>query len=248
MPHGAGLRLLRMPFRRVVKGLRLLGNPSHLRSFAKHGVVASLEHRELPRTPYATVVDIGAHTGQFSLLARGLYPEATIHAFEPLPEAASKFREVFADDPLVRLHEAAIAPVKGDATLYLGRATDGGSLLPASGSPREVQVHAAPLEEFVSADEIRSPALLKLDVQGFESQALVGCRSLLDRFDDVVAELMLCEDRADQAMAADVIALLRDHGFQLVGIDAIGRRGGSIVRFDGIFSRMGSAHPATIDA
>jgi FkbM family methyltransferase len=237
-----------MPFRRVVKGLQLLGRPSHLRSFARYGVVASLEHRELPRKPYGTVVDIGAHTGQFSLLVRELYPEATVHAFEPLPEAATKFREVFADDPLVRLHEAAIAPANRDATLYVGREWDGGSLLPAGGSPREIPVHAAPLEEFVSADEIRSPALLKLDVQGYEHEALLGCRSLLDRFDDVVAELMLVEDRADQAMAADVIALLRNHGFQLVGIDAIGRREGRIVRFDGIFSRLPVAQGATIDA
>jgi FkbM family methyltransferase len=237
-----------MPFARVVKGLRLLGRPSHLRSFAKYGVVASLEHRELPKTPYVTVVDIGAHTGQFTLLTRELYPKATVHAFEPLPEAAAKFREVFADDPLVRLHEAAIAPTKGDATLYVGREWDGGSLLPAGGSPREVPVHAAPLEEFVSADEIRSPALLKLDVQGYEHEVLVGCRSLLDRFDGVVAELMLVEDRADQAMAADVIALLRDHGFQLVGIDAIGRREGRIVRFDGIFSRVPGADRASSGA
>lgn len=237
-----------MPFARVVKGLRLLGRPSHLRSFAKYRVVASLEHRELPKTSYATVVDIGAHTGQFTLLARELYPEATVHAFEPLPEAAAKFREVFADDPHVRLHEAAIAPTRCDATLYIGSEWDGGSLLPAGGSPREVPVHAAPLEEFVGADEIRSPALLKLDVQGYEHEALVGCRSLLDRFDDVVAELMLIEDRPDQAMAADVIALLRDQGFQFVGIDAIGRREGRIHRFDGIFSRVPGAHRAAIGA
>lgn len=231
-----------MPFTRVVKGLRLLGSPSHLRTFARHGVVASLEHRALPSTPYATVVDIGAHTGQFSLLAHRLYPDATIYAFEPLPEAAAKFREVFADEPLVRLHQAAIGPVKGDATLYVGSAWDGGSLLPGPPqSEREVRVHAAPLEEFVGANEIRSPALLKLDVQGYEHEALVGCSTMLDRFDDVVVELMLRQDRPEQPLAADVIALLHDRGFQLVGIDSIGRRDGSIVRFDGIFSRVDGA-------
>ena len=229
---------------RLAKGMRLLGNPSLLRAFARHGVVASLEHRALPRTSYATVVDVGAHTGQFSLLARTLYPDATIHAFEPLPEAAAKFREVFADDPLVRLHEAAIAPSSGEATLYLDHAWDGGSLQPAAWDPvSEIRVHSGPLEEFVAAAEVGPPALLKLDVQGFERDALIGCRSLLDRFDAVVVELMLREDRVGQALAADVIALLREEGFQLVGIDAIGRREGSIVRFDGIFSRTRGGGP-----
>ena len=92
-------------------------------------------------------------------------------------------------------------------------------------------------------NEIRSPALLKLDVQGYEHDALVGCSTLLDRFDDVVVELMLRQDRPDQPLAADVIVLLRDRGFQLVGIDSIGRREGSIVRFDGIFSRGDDASP-----
>ena len=238
-----------MPLTRVVKGLRLLSHPSYLRAFARYGVVASLEHRELPRTPYATIVDVGAHTGQFTLLARKLYPGATIHAFEPLPEAATKFREVFANDPLVRLHEAAIAPTTGDATLYLDSAWDGGSLLPGSWrSDREIHVRAAPLEEFVAASEVRSPALLKLDVQGYEREALIGCGTLLDRFDDLVVELMLHEDRPGQPLAADLIALLRERGFQLVGIDSIGRREGSIVRFDGIFSRAQDAEPRTSGA
>lgn len=187
------------------------------------------------------MVDIGAHTGQFSLLARARYPEASIHAVEPLPEAAAKFREVFEADPRVHLYEAAIAPEPGEATLYRGEAWDDSSLRPGTTSLREIPVRAGPLEEFVAADEIRPPALLKLDVQGYEREALVGCRSLLDRFDDVVVELMLVEDRAGQALASDVIALLRDEGFQLAGLDAFGRRNGRIHRFDGIFSRLQNA-------
>jgi FkbM family methyltransferase len=239
--------ILRMRYTRLAKGVRLLRHPSLLRAFARHGVAASLEHRALPTRAYATVVDIGAHTGQFSLLARMLYPEAMIYAFEPLPEAAAKFREVFAGDPLVRLHEAAIAPESGNAMLYVGDVWDAGSLLPSvGGSNRDVRVAAGPLREFVAEAEIGWPALLKLDVQGYEREALAGCRSLLDRFDDVVAELMLREAYAGQALAADVIALLRNEGFQLVGIDSIGRVRGKIVWFDGIFSRASSADPGPI--
>lgn len=233
---------------RLAKGVRLLSHPSLLRAFAKHGVAASLEHVALPNKQYATVVDIGAHTGQFSLLARWLYPAATIHAFEPLPEAAAKFREVFAGDPHVRLHEAAIAPTSGDTTLYLGGVWDAGSLLPSTASAGEIRVHAAPLQEFVTDAEIRPPALLKLDVQGFEREALAGCRSLLDRFEDVVAELMLHEAYVGQALAADVIALLRNDDFQLVGIDSLGREDGRIVRFDGIFSRIPAGRAARSSA
>jgi FkbM family methyltransferase len=226
---------------RIGKGMRLLGNPSHLRVFVKHRVVPSFEHRALPEKSYATVVDIGAHTGQFSLLVRARYPEATIYAFEPLPAAAAKFREVFEGDSRVNFEEAAIAPDSGEATLYAGSAWDNNSLRPGTDTVREITVRAGPLEDFLAADAIRQPALLKLDVQSYEREALVGCRSLLDRFDDVVVELMMVEDRPGQALASDVIALLLDEGFQLVGIDSFGQRNGRIHRFDGIFTRLGSA-------
>src|SRR4051812_25069396 len=35
-----------------------------------------------------TVLDIGAHVGLFSLCARNLFPDATIHAYEPNPDLA----------------------------------------------------------------------------------------------------------------------------------------------------------------
>src|SRR5205814_2046546 len=35
----------------------------------------------------ATILDIGANEGQFSLVASALWPQARLYAFEPLPEA-----------------------------------------------------------------------------------------------------------------------------------------------------------------
>jgi FkbM family methyltransferase len=234
---------------RLRKALGLLEHPRLLRAYLRHGVAASLEHRSLPAGQYATVVDIGAHTGQFSLLVRELYPEAAIHAFEPLPAAAAKFREVFADDPQVTLHEAAIAPEPGRATFFQSGVWDAGSLLPSAfGSADELSVAAGRLEDFIQAEEIAAPALLKLDVQGYEREALGGCASLLDRFDVIVAELNLTVGYVGQALAGDVIAFLRETGFQLTGIDAIGREDGEIVRFDGIFQRVnGSAQASGAD-
>ncbi len=40
-------------------------------------------HRKLPEV--RTIIDIGANVGFFSLAARGHYPHATIHAYEPNP-------------------------------------------------------------------------------------------------------------------------------------------------------------------
>jgi hypothetical protein len=85
-----------------------------------------------------------------------------------------------------------------------------------------------PLDSFVSAAEIESPALLKLDVQGFELKALRGCESLLDQFAFVYVECSFIELYTGQALAHEVVAWLEQRGFRLSGThnmtrDASGR-------------------------
>ena len=85
--------------RQLVKLLRLLGDPVFRRGL-RFGVGAGIEHRAAiaPMT-LETVVDVGANTGQFSLLVRALHPPARIVAFEPLAGAAARYRRVFARTP-----------------------------------------------------------------------------------------------------------------------------------------------------
>jgi hypothetical protein len=89
-------------------------------------------------------------------------------------------------------------------------------------------IEVAPLDCFISATEIEPRALLKLDVQGYELQALQGCESLLDRFAYVYAECSFVELYAGQALAHEVVAWLEARGFRLSGThnmtyDASGR-------------------------
>ena len=74
------------------------------------------------------------------------------------------------------------------------------------------------LSDALPAGEIAAPALLKLDVQGFELPALEGCEGVLDRFDWVYVECSFMELYAGQAFADAVIAWLRERGLRLAGV------------------------------
>ena len=183
-PRRAGRMSGRLPrhARRLVKLLRLLGDPVFRRGL-RFGVGAAIEHRAVV-SPMAleTVVDVGANAGQFSLLARALHPRARIVAFEPLARAAARYRRVFARDPGTMLHETAVAPRPGAATLHLSASPDSSSLLPitqrqsalfpGTEAVGTVQVEAGPLDAFVTRADLAPPALLKIDVQGFELEVL----------------------------------------------------------------------------
>jgi FkbM family methyltransferase len=157
-----------------------------------------------------------------------LFPEARIFSFEPLPGPAARFHAVFAGDAQVKLYEAAIGPVRGETTIHISKRDDSSSLLPITAKQDALfpgtaeigttTVSVGPLHDFVSEDRIGPPALLKLDVQGFELQALQGCESLLHRFAYVYAECSFVELYGNQALADEVIAWLRERGFRLHGV------------------------------
>lgn len=199
-----------------------------LRALIFHKVLAGAEHKHLLSSKFATVVDIGANRGQFSIAARHWLPNSRIFAFEPLAKPASIFKNLFINDPRVSLHQAAIGPVEGDVKMHISARDDSSSLLPISKVQTDIfpgthevataEVKIAPLNFFISADEIYGPALLKLDVQGYEFEALAGCESLFYKFHTIYCECSLITFYAGQRLAPDVISYLANNGFRLRSI------------------------------
>lgn len=213
-----------MGLRGKIGKLGLLLRRRRWRAGLRHGVAATTEHASaLAGLQPACIVDIGANKGQFALFARAAFPQARIHSFEPLAEACAAFRRVFADDPQVRLWPVAIAPEAGRRTIHLSHRRDSSSLLPigpgqeaafpGTGAAGEATIATARLSDCLAPAEIAPPALLKLDVQGFELEALRGCGDLLSRFAYVYCECSFVELYEGQALFADVAAFLGAHGF-----------------------------------
>tara|TARA_R110002110_G_scaffold415612_6_gene652172 strand:+ start:207870 stop:208616 length:747 start_codon:yes stop_codon:yes gene_type:complete len=221
------MNMLSRRARQFAKLLRLLPNPL-FRHGLRSGVGAAIEHRDvIAPLQLATIVDVGANVGQFSLLARALHPGARIFAFEPLPDAAARYRQVFAADKNVKLFQAAISPDAGTATMHVSASADSSSLLPISARQSELfpgteevgvtEVEVGPLSSFVSAADLTAPALLKIDVQGFELEVLRGASDLLAGFEHVYVEASFEALYEGQALADDVIAQMVEAGFSEVG-------------------------------
>jgi len=213
---------------RLGKLVRLSRYPGFLRVIARYGVAAAVEHLALLRTLQAnTIIDIGANRGQFALVARHCLPDARIISFEPLARSAAVFRRVFTGDLRTALHEVAIAPKGGAALMNGSHRDDSSSLLPIGERQRKIfrgteeagvsQVTIGPLRMFVGETVFQPPALLKVDVQGYELQALQACGELLCRFDYLYVECSFVELYTGQALADEVIDFVRQHGFTFAG-------------------------------
>ena len=196
----------------------------------RHRVAAGVEHAGVLRNlgPLRTVVDIGANRGQFALAARHVFPQTRIISFEPLAGPAALYRAVFAGDDRARLIEAAVGPKPGTTQIHVSARDDSSSLLPiterqnalfpGTAEAGTATIQVLRLADALAAADIAAPALLKLDVQGFELQALAGCENLLDRFAWVYVECSFVELYAGQAFADEVIAWLREREFVLRGV------------------------------
>ncbi|MFZ1337577.1 MAG: FkbM family methyltransferase, partial [Paracoccaceae bacterium] len=98
----------------------------------------------------------------------------------------------------------------------------------------------------IAATEILGPALLKIDVQGYEQQVLEGCETLLSRFDWVFAELSFVELYAGQTLAPEVIGWLETRGFRLDGVyvSDMSYKNGRMIQGDFLFHRKTATEEA----
>jgi FkbM family methyltransferase len=226
-------------FRRLRKLSRLVREPLFVRGL-RYGTAAAIEHRGILQSlKVNTVVDVGAHHGQFSLLARRLWPDARIHAFEPL--TGDHYDRLFARDAKVRLYRCALGEVPGTVEMNVAGRDDSSSLLPIS----ENQVRFAPGTQAVRRQpvkverldavlpEIEPPALLKIDVQGYETWVIRGAP--LDRFQYVYCEVSFLPLYDGQELAGDVIKLLSS--FRVAAVNQVSFLGDQPAQTDMLFTR-----------
>jgi FkbM family methyltransferase len=214
---------------KILKISRALQHKNTAKALLYHRVAGAMEHKNALRNLRClTVVDVGANRGQFALAARECYPEARIISFEPLPEPAAQFQKIFEEDKNVVLHQAAIGQESGNATIHISQRDDSSSLLPITSTQNELfpgtlekstdEIKIGRLSEFLAVEDITSPSLLKLDVQGFELEALRGSADILHKFNYIYAECSFVELYKGQALADDIIQYLKKHEFNMVGV------------------------------
>lgn len=206
--------------KRVQKFMKLLARPAYWPALSR-GVAAGVEHEAaFVGREYATVIDVGANKGQFATFARARWPKARIICFEPLPGPRAKLEEVtkgFAEIQAFALGEAV-----GEAEMHIASREDSSSLLPLGDVQKELfgmdeksklLVPVERLDAVLSVVSLARPVLLKLDVQGYEYEALKGASGLMEIIDVVYVETSFVELYAGQKLNVEVAASLSKHGF-----------------------------------
>lgn len=208
---------------------------NHAYHFARQrlGQVHERDFAAIPLLPHdasALLLDIGTNRGQSILAIRHYRPDARIVSFEPNPIMFAWLPRHFGDADGVRLINRGLGPEHVERALFIpsyrgfvydGIATFSRSSVTAYCGPQTLYVYdpaRLTISETVCViDTLDSfalaPGFIKIDVEGFEYNVLLGARATLERHEPV---LMLERSYGD----ARVQPLLRELGY----VEVVARR------------------------
>jgi FkbM family methyltransferase len=200
----------------------------------KPGHIESLELLELLRSnPPKVIYDIGANVGTWTLLAKALFPNATVHAFEPLSKHQAVFEATAAVLEGVHLHPVALGASEESRPMRIADFSDESSLLPFANESKNAAQNTSEIVQIVALDHYASlkrlpmPDLIKLDVQGYEVTVLEGATACLESAQAIITEVSFIPLYRRQCLFHDVVAFCASRRFYLRAVarhTAIGQR------------------------
>jgi FkbM family methyltransferase len=172
------------------------------------------------------LADVGANVGDWAVELRDAGYAGRIVSVEPLSEPFDRLARRAARDPMWKAVRCAAGAERSTATINVAGTTQSSSLL----EMQQAHVDALPASRYVGVEEVdvrRLDELLaapvaaddrifvKLDVQGYEENALEGLSGVMGRVMGLQAELALVPLYAGEPDWRAFIERMEDQGFEV---------------------------------
>jgi FkbM family methyltransferase len=204
--------------------------------------------RLLSGLPVVSIVDGGAYIGSTAIRLAGLFPRATVYAFEPQTSTREQLEANCREHPRIRPVPDALGRCTTTGQLQVGalpytssllqRPTKGKRYYPAGADLIASQpVSVTSLDDWARSNGVQSIDIIKLDLQGYELEALVGARELLQQSVRLIyTEVEFVQLYEHACQFHEVAAYLRQFNFTLYNLyDLHTADDGQLVYADAIF-------------
>jgi FkbM family methyltransferase len=177
--------------------------------------------------PGDTFIDVGSNVGMIALLAaRCVGPTGRVLAFEPNPVAYQRLRETLDANGLefVKTEQCGLSDAPGELTLNVLKGHTGMGTMARPHDADQQHVTARHVVRVARGDDVlpadlSGPAMLKIDVEGFECHVLRGLPRTLSRVRPVVlAEALPGHLERAGASLKEMLDLLEGHGYRTYDI------------------------------
>ncbi|ORB51170.1 hypothetical protein BST42_17215 [Mycolicibacterium rhodesiae] len=185
-----------------------------------------------------TVLDVGANRGDWTKLARDIFPAATYVMLEPQLEMAPYLDAV--GEPW---HGVAAGSENGTLELTIWPDLVGSSFLKPDGADYPTRpVKIVTINHLIARENYAIPELVKLDIQGFELEALRGATQLFGVTEAFIVEVSLFSF-GGHPILREVVEFMGERGYETYDIAGALRRpsDGALGNLDLCFARVDGA-------
>ncbi len=193
------------------------------------------------------ILDVGANTSEWSRTAKSIFPAAHCFLIEPQIEMQPTLEKFCRDFPGSEWILAGAGAEPGELTLTVWEDLAGSSFLPGIGSESAASNHhrtvkIITIDQLLNDQKLPLPQLVKLDIQGFELEALKGATQLLGQVEVFILEVSLFPFLPGQPIFDQVISFMRNSGYVVYDFPGFSRRplDGALGQCDVCFVRENS--------
>ncbi|MEO0690711.1 MAG: FkbM family methyltransferase [Pseudomonadota bacterium] len=168
-----------------------------------------------------SIVDIGAFHGNWSEMAHGIWPSASITMVEANQDKEPVLSRV-AERLGADLHFNLLGPEDDDPVEFF--VMESGSSVFEENSPldrRKTKLSTKTLDTLLAGKQVD---LIKIDTQGFELEVLKGASKSLEAAKAVLLEISLIQINKGAPLIAEVIAFMDERGFAVCELLELHRR------------------------
>ena len=179
--------------------------------------------RYLPSDP--VIIDCGAHIGADSIELARVFPNGSIHCFEPVPHIFDKLKKNTATYKNIYCYQQALGTKNGKSIMFVssGSSDASSSLLQPTGHKidhpdvlfnNEIEVSTVSLDSWAYEHNIAGVDFLWLDMQGFEYQMLKESKLILPTVKAIHTEVSTREVYENSILYTDLKDWMVQNGFE----------------------------------
>ena len=182
------------------------------------------------------IFDVGANKGQSINRYKKLFPDSTIHAFEPIKKEYDELLKKHKDDNSIFLNNFALGNFNGDSEFNLNynsahssfknlnlkskwllKTSSQSNIEPKKYTIQKSKVHVKTIESYFHKNKLNKIDILKIDTQGYEDKVLEGAIDLIvsNKIKLIQIEMLFTEVYDQPLSIYDVEKYLVPNGYKL---------------------------------
>lgn len=175
------------------------------------------------------ILDVGAHSADWARTAKKIFPDAVIYLVEPLTEMEEHLKKFISDYPSSRYFLYGAGSKEETLYMTVSKALEGANFLQEENiylknSKVQREIKIITIDSLIEKKVIEIPQLVKMDIQGFELEALKGAELLFGKTEVFILETSFFEFIKGTPLVSDVITFMAHKGYEIFDFAGFLRR------------------------